>query len=121
RRGAGGDRRPGELVAVPVLAPHAEEERSRPHLARVVCQLGDLHRSSVHDLGRAERRDEALQIHPDQSSLWGLRATLLVACALVQAVFGAGGAAAARTAAPKPTPAQMKHVVHEWSAYLNAG
>jgi hypothetical protein len=45
----------------------------------------------------------------------------LAVCALVPPCVGAVSANAARRQPPKPTPAQMKHVVREWSAYLNAG
>ena len=50
-----------------------------------------------------------------------MRASLVVVCALAAAWAGAGSAGAAPLKAPRPTPAQMRHVVREWSAYLNAG
>ena len=57
------DRLGRQVVAVDTIARDAEEERARRDRARVVGEVGDLERSRVRDLDRAERRDQTVEVH----------------------------------------------------------
>ena len=64
QRQTGLDRIVCEVVAVDTCARDAEEEHAGSHPAGVVRELADLDGSAPpHDLGRAERGGEPLQLH----------------------------------------------------------
>jgi hypothetical protein len=63
RRGACVDRPPGQLVPVEALASHAEEERPRPHRARVVREIRYLDAEIPDNLARGEGFGNVLELH----------------------------------------------------------
>jgi len=70
RGGTVGDGLGREVVPVGGMARHAEEERAGRRRPGVEAELGDLDRSRIHDLGRAESLGEALQVHRGPSLSW---------------------------------------------------
>ena len=62
------DRSAGEVVPVGVLARHGEEECSGGDSASVVREIPYLDRRASEHLRRLERSDEALQVHPAEST-----------------------------------------------------